>query len=384
MNVLGPIQGAGPSVSHNTAMRVGIDATSVFDEGTGVENHVLTVVDALCRFTDHEVVAFVRRAPPRRWKSFGDRIEVRSLPADSQVIATQILLPRAAAAAHLDVLYCGGKPPPATGSGPLLVGIHDAIPWEHPEFMGSRRAAVWFRSLYRRAARRGATIATVSEFSRHAVAARLHLDPPSVHVIGNALAPWFQNLAAGPPGDRPPCAPPGEYVLAVARADPRRGIGTLLEAWDDLRRLRPGTSLVLAGKAGWKVNTLFERAGRTPGVVLTGEVANRELAGLYTHARAFVTASVYEGFGLPLLEAMSFGLPTVASAIPPHLEVAGGIAQFFAPGSSEQLAGTLIRVLTDDELRASVGPLGRERAAVYSAERLATLLTDAAETARSA
>jgi len=366
------------------AMRVGIDATSVFDEGTGVENHVLTVVDALCRYTSHELVVFVRREAPSRWAPFRDRIEVRPLPVDSQVIATQILLPRSARAAHLDVLYCGGKPPPAIGSGPLLVGIHDAIPWEHPEFMGSRRAVLWFRSLYQQAVRRGATIATVSEFSRQAVAAPLGLDPSGIHVIGNALAPWFQDLAATPPGDRPPCAPPGDYVLAVARADPRRGIGTLLEAWDDVRRLRPGTSLVLAGKAGWRVSALFERASRTPGVVVTGEVADRELAGLYANASAFVTASVYEGFGLPLLEAMSFGLPAVATAIPPHIEIASGVAQFFPPGSSGELAGALQRVLTDDKLRASIGPLGRERAAVYSAERLATLFTDAAEAARSA
>lgn len=363
---------------HNACVRVGIDATSVLDEATGVENHVLTVVDALARFTDHELVCFVRRRPPALWVGLEDRIEVHPLGTNSQVVATQILLPRAAGAARLDLLYCGGKPPPAAYRGRMLVGIHDAIPWEHPEFMGSRRAVVWFRGLYRRSVRRGAAVVTVSDASRQALAPVLRLPPGDIHVVGNALAPWFASLVDEPDLPLPPSVPSGHYVLAVSRFDPRRGVVTILDAWDLLRAQRPDLRLVLAGKIGWNVSTAIERARQTPGVILTGEVDRRELAGLYRHSSALVSASVYEGFGLPVLEAMAFGAPVVASAIPPHLELASGAAEFFPPGDPEALAKAVERVLDDEDVRRRARQIGSDRAALFSSERLAAAWTQAA------
>lgn len=359
-------------------MRVGVDATSVLDEGTGVENHVLTVVDALARYSDHELVAFVRRRPPDAWREHAGRLEVRALQTDSQVIATQVLLPRAAARAGLDVLYCGGKPPPAFYSGELLVGIHDAIPWAHPEFMGSRRAAVWFRTLYGRSVRGNCTVVTVSESSRRAIAVSLRIPPADIRVVGNALAPWFSGLdvEALP---RPAFMPHGEYLLAVARLDPRRGVMTLLDAWDDIRTRRPDLNLVLAGKIGWKVNAAIERASRTPGVTMTGEVDHLSLAALYSHAAAFVTASVHEGFGLPVLEAMFFGAPVVATEIPPHVELASGAGSFFPAGDPRALAAAVSQVLEDQDARSRLIAAGQARALTFSAERLAAAFTSAAE-----
>lgn len=355
-------------------MRLGIDATSVLDEGTGVENHVLTVVDALARHTDHELVCFVRRRPPAVWAALGDRVEVRVLATGSQVVATQVLLPGAARAEGVQLLYCGGKPPPAAYRGRLMVGIHDAIPWLHPEFMGSRRAVAWFRYMYRRAARRGSTIVTVSDASRQALGPILGVPPDDIHVVGNALAPWLAGLL-DEPGLPPPAAAPGGYLLAVSRLDPRRGVTTLLDAWEVLHGRRPDLGLVLAGKTGWKVDAAVERARSTPGVILTGEVDERALAGLYRHAAALVTASVYEGFGLPVLEAMAFGTPVVASAIPPHVELAGGVAEFFPPGDPTALVEAVERALADRQAR---GRAGRARAADFSAARLAAAFTSAA------
>lgn len=364
-------------------MRVGIDATSVLDEGTGVENHVLTVVDALARHSDHTLVCFVRHGPPAAWPALGERVEVRSLDTDSQVVATQVLLPRAAKAAALDVLYCGGKPPPALYPGRLLVGIHDAIPWVHPEYMGSRRAVAWFRILYRLAVRRGATVATVSEASRQALAPVLGIRPEAIRVVANALVPWFEPLVDDSGLPRP-ASVPGDYLLAVSRLDPRRGATTVLDAWDILRAERPDLTLVLAGKIGWNVGAVVERARATPGVVLTGEVGDRDLAGLYRHASALVTASQYEGFGLPVLEAMAFGTPVVASAIPPHVELASGAAELFPPGDAEAMAKAVAILLDDPVVRARATVAGRERAARFNARRLAAEWTEAAMTATGA
>lgn len=362
-------------------MRLGIDATSVLDEATGVENHVLTVVDALARHTDHELVAFVRRRPPDQWARLGGRVEVTILGTTSQALATQVLLPRAAARAGLDLLYCGGKPAPALYRGALLVGIHDAIPWERPDVMGSRRAVMWFRAFHRAAIRKGGPILTVSESSKRALVSALRIDPARLEVVGNALPPWFEPLIDEPGLSRPACAPDGPYLMAVCRADPRRGLSTLLDAWDLVRADLPDVRLALVGQVGWNVAPLIRRAGSTPGVQLLGQVTDEELAGLYRHASAYVTASLLEGFGLPVLEAMSFGTPVLASAIPPHLEVAGEAATFFPPGDGRALATAVVELLGSSRAQERARRAGRAQAARFSSERLAERFGEVASAA---
>ncbi|MDQ1395497.1 MAG: hypothetical protein QOG64_756, partial [Acidimicrobiaceae bacterium] len=146
-------------------MRIGIDATALLDEQSGVEVHVLTAVEALARVaTDDELVVFVRRRPPARWLDLANRLQICALPTGSQAAATQVHLPRAVRRAGVDVLYCPAKPPPATVGVPVLDGIHDAVPWTRPHSMG-RGAACWYRTFDRLAVRRRAHVATVSEAS---------------------------------------------------------------------------------------------------------------------------------------------------------------------------------------------------------------------------
>lgn len=359
-------------------MRIGIDASSVLDEGTGLENHVLTLVDALARFSDHELVVFVRRKLPRQWDEIQGRLEARCLDTDSQVLATQVLLRRAARRARLDVLYCGAKPAPAGYAGTLLVGIHDPIPWMKPDVMG-RGAAPWFRTFHSMSIRHGAHVATPSAVSKGALEALLGLEGRRVHVVGNALAPWYQRYLAGAAIERPAVAPSAPYFLAVRRIDPRSGLSTVLDAWDDLRRRHPHVRLVLAGKAGWKAGSWVERARATPGVTMLGEVSAPDLAGLYRHALGFVTASMHEGFGLTVLEAMALGAPVLATGIPPHLEVGGDAARYFAVGDWTSLSRAMERLVHDEGERTGRVARGKARALVFSAERLATRFLEAAE-----
>ena len=185
----------------------------------------------------------------------------------------------------------------------------------------------------------------------------------------------------GPELPRASSAPTGDYLLAVSRLDPRRGATTLLDAWDIVHAELPELTLVMAGKIGWNVDDTVGRARRTPGVVLTGEVDQRDLASLYRSASALVTASVCEGFGLPVLEAMSFGTPVVASAIPPHLELASGAAEFFPPGDPAALAKAVLLVLGDETVRTRAREVGREKAALLTSERLAAEWTQVADAA---
>lgn len=347
-------------------MRIGVDATSVLDELTGVEVHVHTAVAALARGGTEEVVVFVRHRPPAQWDALPDRFSVRALRSTHQAVVTQMSLPAAARRAGVDVLYCPGKPPPAAAPVPVLTMIHDAVAWNRPETMG-RGAGLWFRTFYRVAARRGAHVAAPTAAALRDVAAVLGLPDERLHLVGNAVAPWLDVVV---PPERPAIADDGPYLLSVCRLEPRKDVTTVLDAWEAVHAAHPELRLLLVGKAGWKVDALVERARRTAGVELLGEVRSSDLPGLYNHAAAFVSASREEGFGLPVLEAMALGAPVVASAIDAHVEVAGTAALTFEPGDAAGCAAAICRVAEDPGLAGNLREVGRVRARAWSATRL--------------
>jgi glycosyltransferase involved in cell wall biosynthesis len=311
----------------------------------------------------------VRRRPPEEWAGMRG-LRVHALATSSQVTATQLRLPLAVRAAGVDVLYCAGKPPPAACTTPVLDGIYDTVPWTRPETMG-RCAAHWYRILDGLAVRRRAHVATLTEAAADDLEHVLGLDRGRIHVVGTALAPWLAGVMDG----RPETAPnPHPYVLSLCRMEPRKGLSTLLDAWPQVRDRYPALRLVLAGKVGWGVDEVVERARRMPGVEMAGWVDNIDLPDLYRGASCFVTASKQEGFGLPVLEAMAMGAPVVASGIAPHREVGGAGVVTFPPGDAAALADEVIRVLGDQQLATRLRRLGRERAAAFTSERVAERL----------
>lgn len=351
-------------------MRIGIDATSVLDELSGAEVHVFAVVEALRSYSEEEVVLFVRREIPVRWRDLPARFECVILPTARQEVATQVSLPLAARRARIDVLYCPAKPPPALAAVPIVAAIHDTVPWRLPKTMG-RGAAAWYRTFHRVALWRGAEVATVSEAAASEIREHLKVRPARIHVVGNALGPW---LATDEDID---ASAPDPYLFSLCRIEPRKDLATVLDAWEVIHSQRPELRLLLGGKVGWKVSEVAERARETPGVELLGAVQNERLPSLYANATAFLTASRDEGFGLPVLEAMHFGTPVIASRIAAHVEVAGEAAVFFPVGDSSALAAAALSLLDDDAQIARLRGAGRIRAGHWSYERLASALSSA-------
>jgi alpha-1,3-rhamnosyl/mannosyltransferase len=176
----------------------------------------------------------------------------------------------------------------------------------------------------------------------------------------------------------PEGAPEG-YALSVGTLEPRKNLETLLRAWRRLRRRRRARGetvppLVLCGGYGWKAEGLRREvdAARAEGWLHHfGYVSEQELAAFYRNARLFVFPSRYEGFGLPLLEAMSAGVPAVASDLPVLREL-GGDAALYAPALDEETwAERVEELLSDGELAERLAAAGRERAARFTWERAA-------------
>ena len=240
------------------------------------------------------------------------------------------------------------------------------VPWQQRLYMG----AVLGRSLQSAAA-----VLVPSEATRRDLLACYPIAglKSKVHLVPLGLP------AFAPPGPLPHGLVPG-FILAVGTVEPRKNYPRLLAAYRHLRREsvplllgdRPGVpELVIAGRPGWAYGDTLERIKAEPGVRYLGHVDEATLSALYRSAAVLALPSLYEGFGLPLLEAMAHGLPAVVGNVGALPELADGAAILVEPGDVSSIAAGLERVLADGALREKLGAEGRRRAAEFTWERAA-------------
>jgi glycosyltransferase involved in cell wall biosynthesis len=269
-----------------------------------------------------------------------------------------------------------------------VVTIHDLVSFLFPQTV-PRKYATYMRLMTRLAARSADRIIAVSGATRDDLRRVLRVPDDKVVVIHEAVAPEF----VAPPG-------PGSldeiarrysirrpYCLFVGNVEPRKNLAGLIEAFGLLRTRTggPRVQLVLVGTRGWLYNDILaavEAQGGAPEIVFTGYVPPAELPVLYAGAACFVFPSLYEGFGLPVLEAMAAGAPVVASRVGAIPEVAGDAALLVDPHRPAELADAIETVLTDAALRARLVERGRARARQFTWETVARETLDVYESVR--
>jgi glycosyltransferase involved in cell wall biosynthesis len=295
-------------------------------------------------------------------------------------LVEQALLPldlaRARAAVHHSLSIYGT---PIVSPAPVVVTMHDVVPLEWPdEYL---KTGVAHRTLYR-AVRRAAAVVCPSEASRRDLLRRLDIPPERVSVVPEAAGDQFEPTE--PSASRRELSIVGPYLLYVGglvHRDPRKDVEGLIDSFADWSRTEDRReTLVLAGAAGTEASRLEERA-RNAGArtVFTGFVDDRLLPGLLSGASCLVSASRYEGFGLPALEAIACGTPVVAynaGAVP---EVAGPGALLVQPGDAAALMRAVGRVCDHRELAERLSSEGRRHAARFSWRRTAELTWDVYE-----
>ena len=269
----------------------------------------------------------------------------------------QLALPARAASIGARLIFSPANLAPLAWPRNVVL-IHDAAALCRPEAYSAAYAG-WHRWVGGAVARRALALVTVSEFSRRELVEHAGLDPERVTVVRGGVDERFsaeadhERAAAALGLVRP-------YVLTVGTDDPRKNLGALELTAERLRA--DGIDLVAAGDS----RAHFSATGRTPGLKRIGYVSEADLPGLYSGALAFVLPSLYEGLGLPCLEAMASGVPVIAADRGALPETCGDAALLVDPEDPEQIAGAVQRALTDEQLRAKLTAAGLRRAGEFT------------------
>jgi glycosyltransferase involved in cell wall biosynthesis len=320
-------------------MKVGIDVSPLMLTRAGTARYLRNLLGAL----DHDPELELRRY------AFGGSGRLTKVVRDTVWYLS--VLPRRARRDRVQVLHCPGVRAPLRATVPLVVTIHDVAVLRQP-LSFNRWTRTYSRHTLPKVAQAASHIVVGSEFSRGEVVELLGVPEAKVVVVPYGVGAPF--------ADEGPAAE-GRYVLAVATLEPRKNLRRLVDAFEhaDL----DGFELRVVGARGWgDVSVGGER------VRWLGEVGDDELARLYRGAACAAYVSLYEGFGLPVLEAMACGTSVVAPDRQPFSEFADGIAVGVDPLEPESIAAGLQHAI---ERRGELGPLGIARAARYDWERAA-------------
>jgi glycosyltransferase involved in cell wall biosynthesis len=255
---------------------------------------------------------------------------------------------------------------------PAVVTVHDISYTRAPELF-SRRDRMLFRFV-RGSLRRAARVIAVSEFTRADIIDGYGLDPAKVVAIPNGVSPAFRPRAEATERVRDRFGISKPYLLCVGALQPRKNVPLAIEAYARLVGRGTRCELVIAGgDKGGRLDVLdaIVRSRMTGSVHLLGHVADDELPPLYSAARALVFPSLYEGFGLPALEAMASGTAVIASNTTGLAEAVGDAGITFDPTSAEELAEAMRRVLGEEDLRERLVAAGLARAAEFTWARTA-------------
>jgi glycosyltransferase involved in cell wall biosynthesis len=272
-----------------------------------------------------------------------------------------------------DIVHSNSFGCPRDLGAPLVYTVYDLSPIEHPEYHTEENRIVCFNGLFNAALHADACVA-ISAFTRERFLHWFpHVAPERVTVIYPAARPSLceqVSEAADARALKKFDLAPDAFWLAVGTIEPRKNYPLLLEAYARVRRSHPDMpDLCIAGQAGWKESSLEPRIralGLADRVRCLGFVPDEHLAALYRHCLAFVFPSHYEGFGLPVIEAMACGAPVIASHVASVPEVVGDAGLLIDPASVDDLARAMTMVLKQEGYREQLKAQARQRAARFS------------------
>ncbi|MBS1855767.1 MAG: glycosyltransferase family 4 protein [Acidobacteria bacterium] len=343
-------------------MRIGVNALYLIPGGVGgTETYLRALLGALAEidraneyfvFTNRETGADLVPAAPN---FHGEPQAVRAVNRPARLLWEQTRLPAAARRLRLDVMFNPGFTSPLICGRPQATVFHDLQHKRHPEYFRWFDLPAWNFFLYWsvRVARIlvAVSAATAADLERYYGVGR------KVRVVPHGVAAEFFAIGAR--------RRPEPFVLAVSTLHPHKNLDGLLRAFAIFRKARPGYRLIVTGLHGFftePLRALRDELGLAESVDFPGWIPAADLHDLYARAAAFVYPSRFEGFGMPVLEALAAGVPSACSRVEPLDSLAGEAALKFDPDNIVEMAACLERLVSDDGLRARLADAGPARA----------------------
>ena len=344
-------------------LRIGVNALYLIPGGVGgTEIYLRHLLSGLAEIDDaNEYFIFTNRETgadlaPARPNFATVQQPVRASFRPARIIWEQALLPAAVAARHVDVLLNPGFTAPLVCGCPQVTVFHDMQHKRHPENFRWFDLPFWQLLLFWSAHLSKLLIAD-SEATREDLQRFYRLAAGKIRVVPLGVDANFFDITRAPSPDR--------FLLSVSTLHPHKNFDRLLRAFAEFRRARPEYRLVIAGLRGFETEKL-ERfrndLGLDDTVEFTGWIPRENLYALYARADAFIYPSTFEGFGLPVLEALAAGVPTACSRIEPLASTVGAAALQFDPESDLELH----RLTSEEQLRNELASAGPQRAALFS------------------
>jgi len=378
-------------------MRIGVDYTSAVRQGAGIGRLTRCIFQALAEI-DHEneyrLFAAMGRGQPSNFPTFQpsnlSNFRLKTIPLSDRELNVvwhrlRLPLPVELITGPVDVFHSPDFTLPPVWRARAVLTVHDLSFLRVPEcFTGALRR--YLERVVPRSVRRADHVIADSHSTKRDLVELLGTPAGKVTVIHSGVEPRFRPIvdraALGPVRQRYDL--PERFIISVGTLQPRKNFATLVEAFARLKsetgNWKPGArslKLVIAGGRGWLYEEIFARVealGLQGDVLFPGFVADEDLPALYNLAEAFVLPSLYEGFGLPPLEAMACGTPVVTSNVSSLPEVVGDAGLMVEPADVESLAVAIERVLEDGGLRREMVQRGLARAKEFTWERAARRL----------
>ena len=353
------------------SIRVAFDATPLQRKRSGIGMYTENLIRALLETRECEVVLLSNRPLiPLDELEPADRHASNGFPI--RAVWMQAFLPHVLAQVRPSLCHFPNYLAPLRAPCPRVVTFHDMSLHRYPEFFSGRKRYL-SRQLLPLVAQRAEGIITVSEYSRREIIELLGVPRRRVHVIYEAAARTYQPIIdpMALESVRRRFELPSRFILSVGTIEPRKNIGRLLTAFEGL--VADGAfrdvQLVLVGESGWKNRDLLLRIGEAQSrgrVRYLGYLPQEDLPALYSLASVLAYPSIYEGFGLPIVEAMACGTPVLTSNRASMAEIAGSAAYLVDPEDTQSIRRGLEAILRHRDLAVALSQRGRDRAARFS------------------
>jgi glycosyltransferase involved in cell wall biosynthesis len=356
--------------------KIGIDGTPLLGNRSGVGNYTARLLSALVAARPEWEYLLYSNRPLGNLEAELARVQqVRGQLPMRRWMWMQTVLPMLVARTRPDLCHFTNALAPVMQPTPFVLTIHDASLFLFSNYH-PRARLMTIRAILPVIARQAAAVITVSEHARLDLMRVLGLPAGKVHVVQEAAPSSFRPVTDGArlAGLRQKYGLPESFILYVGTLEPRKNLGRLVRALKRVREEGLPHHLVMVGEVGWMMEGFareIEELGLQDVVHLTGFVPTEDLPGLFSLATLFAFPSLYEGFGLPPLEAMACGAPVLSSNNSSLAEVCGDAAYLIEPQDEDALVEGLRRLLRDPELRAELSRRGLERARSFSWERAA-------------